>query len=319
MEKRSLSRWFIICLLCANTVAGLLTSQWPASAEEKHLTIPARLLGVSNYVMLVNNNYPWKQHIDLLHENGLNFCRFFALHQRAKTQYGGGELPWIRLPNGKYDLTKLNPVFFIKLNEILAYAQKKNITCMISLLDECGFEEDLADRPRWQVNPFRANNNINNVGPYKKNGIRFFHSDHFMDLCKPYIKKFIETVKKYPCVIIEICNEPTAGYAWEEKILSFIRSYGFSGLCCSSEEGLTDFYSIHYHSLSIKNLSAHTIVSNDGYEISAHRGTIMAQRTFDAGGIGFEFWDRKLNMTYDLERRKKTFHEFGKLVYQGKK
>ena len=254
--------------------------------------------GVSNYGLLVHRGSNIHEHYRLLKKYRLGITRVFGIHMRAAKQGPGGELPWKRVGN-KLDISKDYMAYLKRLKEIIVKTKKNNIVTVISLLEECGFENENSSLPgdtRWSYNPFNASNNVNGING-GSNGVRFLHSN--LGVILPYFNKVIEFLVQVQKVcgnllIIETCNEPTGGRAWEEHVIRYVRAKGYRGDFLSTSVP-TKYRAKHIHSTNTSGAYKNYILSNDGKNLSPEQGA-QAAKTANRCGALYEYWNRQDNI-----------------------
>ena len=255
-------------------------------------------VGISMYGAVVKDGFPIIKFLRKLHKHGHDLTRVFGMHMRAALQ---GRLAWKKSDDGRYDLTRLDKKYVYWLILIALGSKFYGITVIFSILEECGFETGAT---RWSVNPFRKSNNINGIGQEGgKSGVRYLHSDDLLHHCSSYFKMVISVLSYVEDnFIIEVCNEPTGGKAWETKVRDLLRSYGWSGRIMTKESSISDFYGRHIHRVEVPRMDNRAIVSNDGRGMSMAEGRRMKESAKRAGCWGFEFWPIKDNIDLCLPR-----------------
>lgn len=249
-----------------------------------------KLVGVSHYGMLVNSAWDYKRHINTLQSYGMTCHRVFGLHQRARVENGGGNLPWSTVSGGKFDLTKLNEAYFSRLSGILNAAANAGIITIISALEFCGYEEGAT---RWAINPFNKNNNVNGFGATGKNGESYISSADHMSKCAPYLQRLVQVCSSYAgFVILEGCNEP-GNAGWEKGVIDTLKSYGWKGRTMS-QSGASEYRGRHGDTKKM-SIGSNVIASNDGIEYNGNSIREQAQAALSKGAAGYEFWDKKMN------------------------
>jgi hypothetical protein len=143
--------------------------------------------------------------------------------------------PWVRTRPGialdgkpKFDLSKLNPVYFQRLEERVKLAGKNGIYVSIMLFEGWGLQ--FSERA-FENHPFHPENNINGINGDKDGDgsgveIHTLSDGQITAIQEAYVGKVLETVNKFDNVLFEISNEnhpPSTD--WQYHMIRFIRSY----------------------------------------------------------------------------------------------
>lgn len=188
-----------------------------------------------------------KNHVLLLSQNyGLWYDRRRDDHERIRRQDGDVwgpfyEQPFARSGQGtawdglsKYDLTRLNPYYFYRLNEFARKAAPKGIL----LFNEMYFQHNILEAgAHWVDCPWRSVNNINHTGfpePVPFTGDkRIFMADRFYDetdpvrgkLHKQFIMNELDALSSNSNVIESIGEEFTGPFHFVRFWLQTIREW----------------------------------------------------------------------------------------------
>ncbi|HAT62691.1 MAG TPA: pectate lyase [Prevotella sp.] len=188
-----------------------------------------------------------KNHVLMLSQNyGLWYDRRRDDHERIRRQDGDVwgpfyEQPFARSGQGKawdglskYDLTRLNPYYFYRLNEFAGKAAPKGIL----LFNEMYFQHNILEAgAHWVDCPWRSANNINHTGfpePVPFTGDkRIFMADRFYDetdsvrgkLHKQFIMNELDALSNHPNVIQSIGEEFTGPFHFVKFWLQTIKEW----------------------------------------------------------------------------------------------
>jgi Cellulase (glycosyl hydrolase family 5) len=134
--------------------------------------------------------------------------------------------PWARsatpgaLDGGaKFDLKTYNEAYFIRLKDFVAQAGKRGVVVELSLF--CAVYNDKL----WDLNPMKADNNINGVGKAGRLEIYTLKDKELTDLQEALVHKIVAELKDCDNVYYEICNEPYFGGVtkeWNDRIAAAI-------------------------------------------------------------------------------------------------
>jgi hypothetical protein len=120
----------------------------------------------------------------------------------------------------KFDLNNWNSDYFIRLKAFMEEAKKQGVIVELSLF--CPFYED----GQWFLSPFNSINNINGVGNVSRNDpYTLDKNGGLLSVQEKMVRKIAETLKDFPNLVYEICNEPYFGgitLEWQERISQVI-------------------------------------------------------------------------------------------------
>lgn len=106
--------------------------------------------------------------------------------------------------------------YFIRLKDFVTEAQKRGVIVELSLF--CPFYED----SQWQLSPFNAKNNINELGNIPRTNVYTIDKNGgLLVVQEKMVRKIVNELKDFPNLIYEICNEPYFGgitMEWQEFI-----------------------------------------------------------------------------------------------------
>lgn len=200
---------------------------------------PVILLGASDEDNLFNHPDIWpfglESHLELMAKNGGNYLR----NTMSSRDYGN---PWPFRANdeGLYDLNIWNEEYWLRFENFLNMAYKRDIIVQIEIWDRF----DYAGKP-WSQNPFNPKNNVNydsnesslpeiiDTHPNKKNNA-FFRTVPDLEnnsLVLPYQKAFVEKILSitfnYPNILYCISNETNESPVWSDYWANFIHRRAF--------------------------------------------------------------------------------------------
>ena len=177
-------------------------------------------------------NFDYDAYLKFLGENNHNFIRLWVGTPRLdvpgevlRTQH----TPWQRTGPGKandgelkFDLTKFNEEYFLRLRSRASDAGKRGIYASIMLFN------GLFD---WAAHPFNIDNNVNGIkGEIDKKGggdsINSLRDPTIVRIQENYVKKVIDTVNDLDNVLYEVGNE-IKGHSveWQYHMINFIHRY----------------------------------------------------------------------------------------------
>lgn len=140
--------------------------------------------------------------------------------------------PWLKMEDGRYDLSRFGQAWEERLHKYLAAALKHRIVVSLEIWDDWsvtrgpGGAYDPGKGYGWNAHPFNPHNNINydeTVLPAETAACNapFYNTIHagdienaVLDLQKKYVDKITTIAKGYPNVIVNISNESRADIKW---------------------------------------------------------------------------------------------------------
>ncbi len=174
-----------------------------------------------------------EQHLDEMKAVGANYIRntMSDRHDRGYEVY-----PFLRLPNGKYDLNRWNPEYWSRFERMLRLTHERGIVVQIEVWDRFDYS-----RQHWEPHPYNPKNNVN-YG-YEESGFQPHYPDHpgrnrqpfFFTTPRqrnnrvvlPYQQRFVEKILShtlaYDHVLYCIDNETSGEEAWAAYWASFIK------------------------------------------------------------------------------------------------
>jgi hypothetical protein len=121
--------------------------------------------------------------------------------------------------NGKYDLTRVNKNYLVRLEKVVKRAEKRDIVTGVVLFD--GAWNRFFGPTSWNTHPFNPKNNIQQIGP---SNVQLVHSKGEWNVYqKNYVREVIKTLEPYKNVIFEIGNElDRSSIKWQKQKVKFI-------------------------------------------------------------------------------------------------
>lgn len=210
----------------------------PAAAADKPLSLhpdnphyflfrgkPAVLLtSGEHYGAVLNLDFDYITYLYELNMRGFNLTRTFSgTYREDPAAFGIVEntlapqpkrffSPWTRsaAPGGsdggmKIDLKTYDEAYFKRLKDFVEQAGKRGIVVELSLF--CAVYNDKL----WDINPMKADNNVNGVGKGGRLDIYTLKDRELTDLQEALIRKIVGELRDYDNVYYEICNEPYFG------------------------------------------------------------------------------------------------------------
>lgn len=186
-----------------------------------------------HYGAVMNPDFDYKTYLKTLQTDGLNLTRtmtgaYFepsgAFNISKNTLAPDQQkylCPWQRVGDGsKFDLTKWDEAYFVRLKDFVAEAKKHDVIVELSLF--CPFYEE----KQWKLSPFNIVNNVNNLGAIPRTDVYTLDKNKgLLGVQEAMVHKLVNELKDCPNVIYEICNEPYFGgitLEWQGRIAQVI-------------------------------------------------------------------------------------------------
>jgi hypothetical protein len=195
------------------------------------------ITSAEHYGALVNMDFDYKTYLETLGSEGFNYTRIFTgtyiepvdnifgiTRNTLAPKPGRYLAPWVKA-EGKYDLDRFNPDYFVRLKDLLSEAQKHGIVVEVTLFTSIYVED------HWELCPFNHVNNINGVGDMDFHRVNTLYSEGLQEYQEAFIRKVVREVNSFDNIFFEIQNEPwadngcLAAYVNQEDDLVFSRPW----------------------------------------------------------------------------------------------
>ena len=174
-----------------------------------------------------------REHLDEMRALGANYIR----NTMSDRPDGGFEVyPFLRRPDGKYDLNQWNPEYWQRLDRLLRWTWERDILVQIEVWDRFDYS-----RRNWELHPYNPRNNINYTSA--ESGLAEEYPDHpgankqpffFTTPAQrsnpavfPFQKRFVDELLRHtlpwPHVLYCIDNETSGDPAWSAFWARYIR------------------------------------------------------------------------------------------------
>jgi hypothetical protein len=198
------------------------------------------ITSAEHYGAVLNLDFDYITYLNELKSKGLNLTRTFtgtyvepagafSISNNTLAPIAGRFIcPWKRssIPgyNGggnKFDLSKWDDVYFARLKDFVAQAQKRGI--IVELTFFCPFY----DESQWKISPMNAINNINGIGSMASKSVYTLDKGReLLPVQKELVQKIVHELQGYKNLVYEICNEPYFGgvtLEWQYHIADIIK------------------------------------------------------------------------------------------------
>jgi hypothetical protein len=172
-------------------------------------------------------------HLDEMAAAGANYIRNTMSDRR---DFGYEVYPFLRLPNGQYDLNQWNPEYWNRFERMLELTAERDIIVQIEVWDRFDYS-----RNNWTPHPYNPENNVNYTAA--ESGLANGYPDHPAGNRQPFFfttpaqnnnrivlvhqQKFVSNMLSYALrynhVLYCIDNETSADEQWASYWTAFIR------------------------------------------------------------------------------------------------
>ena len=210
---------------------------------------PGILIGsTEHYGAVMNLDFEYVKYLDEISDKGLNITRTFSgIYVEPEGAFGIAKntlapangrfiCPWARCnvpgyPGGgnKFDLTKWDESYFIRLKDFISEAGKRNIVVELDLFS------NFYDTIQWKLSPLYYGNNINNLEPIPDHKeVLSLRHPQLLKIQEEMVRKIIAECNGFDNLYYEVCNEPYFGDlqaldSWEDHM---------TGIIATAENGL---------------------------------------------------------------------------------
>jgi hypothetical protein len=197
------------------------------------------ITSAEHYGAVLNLDFNYKPYLEELAAHGFNNTRTFTgayVEPKEAFNLASNTLapapnrfiaPWARSStpgyvNGgnKFDLTKWDEPYFVRLKDFVAQAGKHGI--VVELVLFCPFY----DEAQWKFSPQNAANNINDLGRVSRTDV-YTMDKHggLLEVHEALVRKIVHELRDFDNLYYEVCNEPYFGgvtQSWQNHITDII-------------------------------------------------------------------------------------------------
>jgi hypothetical protein len=197
------------------------------------------ITSAEHYGAVLNRDFDITKYLDELHTHRLNLTRTFTgVYCEDSKSFGitrntlapaSGKLlcPWARSTTpgyagggNKFDLTKWDSAYFVRLKSFLEQASKRGIVVELTLF--CPFYDD----SMWKLSPMNASNNVNGVGKLPRTAVYDrAKNGPLQAIQETLVMKLVAELKGFDNLYYEVCNEPYFGGVtddWQRRMIDVI-------------------------------------------------------------------------------------------------
>ena len=186
--------------------------------------------------------FDYSAYLDRLVRYDHNFFRLWTFELTRWRECDGTNVsvapqPWLRTGPGnardglpRFDLTRLNPHYFVRLRRRVAMAGKRKLYVSVMLFE--GWNQQFAALPwRGAAHPFRAGNNVNGIDADRNRDglvteVHTLGDPRILAAQERYVRRVVDTVNRYDNVLYEIANESGAfSTAWQYHMIRVVQRH----------------------------------------------------------------------------------------------
>jgi hypothetical protein len=194
-----------------------------------HGKLVALVTSGEHYGSVMNLDFDFHRYLATLEAAGLNYTRIFGGTYREIPAKSFGILrntlapadgkflaPWQRGSDGRFDLDRWDPNFFLRLHDFLTEADHRGIVVEITL-----FSSHYAEG-YWSVSALNSANNVNHTDAIDWKKLHTPENGNILARQEQYARKLVREANPFDNVIFEIQNEP-----WSDrpKLVDVINPY----------------------------------------------------------------------------------------------
>lgn len=219
--KKLILFFFFHCFLLTVHTAQSQTGPIALHPQNSHYLIyqgktTALITSGEHYGAVLNLDYDYKKYLQTLTDEGMNYTRIFSgtYYELAgdfnieknnlapkRERYIG---PWPDAENdkSKFDLSKWNDAYFVRLKDFLTEARKRDIIVEVTLFSS------IYNDKTWGVSPQNPVNNVNFTDslPYKR--AQTLDNKGLWPYQEAFVKKIVTELNDFDNFFFEVQNEP---------------------------------------------------------------------------------------------------------------
>lgn len=197
------------------------------------------ITSAEHYGALVNLDFNYYTYLRTLERDGLNNTRVFSgaycenptafnitsntlapLTGRFITPWARSSTPGYANGGNKFDLNEWDPVYFLRLKDLMREARKRGVVVEFTLF--CPFYKD----DMWALSPMNSANNVNGIGSVNRTNVYTLDKHGgLLGVQEALVRKLVTELKDCDNLMWEICNEPYFGgvtMEWQHRIADVI-------------------------------------------------------------------------------------------------
>ena len=177
------------------------------------------LTATEHYGAVLNRPFRFERYLRDAAANGMTLTRLFMLFRELQTPINPASTckpaspdyvaPYARTGPGfaldsepRFDLDRDDPEFYERLHRFIGLADELGVVVEVVLLSNTYGD------PVWQLNPLRAENNVNGLPACPAPEYLSMRHPARFERQRAHVRRIVEETRRYDNVIYEICNEP---------------------------------------------------------------------------------------------------------------
>jgi hypothetical protein len=189
----------------------------------------------------MNLDFDYVKYLDEIASSGLNVTRTFSgVYVEPQGAFGILKntlapapdryiCPWARSSDpgyahggNKFDLSKWDENYFLRLKDFIREAGKRNVIVEIDLFS------NFYDTLQWKMSPIYITNNVNGIGSIQDHKeILSLRHPEILDIQERMVRKIVSELRAFDNLYYEVCNEPYFGDTlalaeWEKHMTSVV-------------------------------------------------------------------------------------------------
>ncbi len=177
--------------------------------------------------------FDWPAFLDFLTNHGHNATRLWMVeHAEAAPGKEAHPMPWLRLPDGRFDLATPSPEYLSRLAERVRDLEEREIYAVVMLFQGVSFWEEQVNKQReldhWRTNVWNPVNNIQGIAieepGWEVHRLDGPNAEAIRALQRIYLRGVVAALARAPNVLFEVSNEARHGsIEWHGWVIEEIR------------------------------------------------------------------------------------------------
>jgi hypothetical protein len=202
---------------------------------------PVLLLGAS----VVDNLHHWPEveaHLDAMQAAGVNYLRV-SLSRGTRAAHGGDDRPlphdqpFLQGPDGRFDLTRWDPVYWTRLDRLLTQARARGMIVELELFNRFDFWRDFWETSAWNparnvtyteaetgLAPRYAAHPSEDLNPFFHSVPDLADNPALLARQRAYVDRVLDLTLGFDNILYTINNETTTDPAWGRHWIAHVRA-----------------------------------------------------------------------------------------------
>lgn len=179
------------------------------------------ITSAEHYGAVLNLDFDYKRYLDTLAADGMNMTRVFSgvycevpgsfniekntlapFPNRFISPWARSAVPGYARGGNKFDLTKYDDAYFVRLHDFLRYADTRGV--IVEYVFFCPLYREVL----WDISPMNAKNNVNDIGKVNRTQVYALKEKALTKVQEAVVRKVVRELAEYENLFYEICNEP---------------------------------------------------------------------------------------------------------------